>query len=98
MAFLKVAIWMLSVVIGLVASVLAMIGLRFGTRLGVRWQRRAELAGGIDSDTVRYYQTHVRGAMYERVYERLRANPTPVNAHDRNARLLSDPSRKKRVS
>jgi len=47
MAFLEVSIWLPSVVIGLVAGVMTMIGIRFGARLGAGWQRRAEVAGGI---------------------------------------------------
>ena len=45
-AFLGVSIWGPSVVIGLVAGALTMVGIRFGSRLGRRWQRWAEVAGG----------------------------------------------------
>jgi len=47
MAALGVSIWAPSVVIGLVAGALTVIGLRFGSRLGAGWGRRAEVAGGL---------------------------------------------------
>ena len=47
MALLNVSIWVPSVVIGIVAGVLTMIGIQFGGRLGRRWQWRAEVTGGI---------------------------------------------------
>ncbi len=47
MAFLRVAIWLPSAVIGLVAGLLTVVGMRFGSYLGRRWERWAELAGGI---------------------------------------------------
>ncbi len=46
MAFIGVSIWLPSVVIGLVAAALSVVGLRFGTRLGSQWGHRAEFAGG----------------------------------------------------
>ena len=46
MAFIDVSIWIPSVVIGLVAAAFSVVGLRFGTRLGKQWGRRAEIAGG----------------------------------------------------
>jgi putative Mn2+ efflux pump MntP len=47
MAFVRVSIWIPSVVIGLVAATLSAVGIGFGSRLGPRWGRRAEFAGGI---------------------------------------------------
>ncbi len=47
MAMLKVSIWTPSVVIGLVAAAVTAIGVHFGGRLGLRWGRWAELAGGV---------------------------------------------------
>ena len=47
LAFLRVSVWMPSVVIGLVAGVLTTIGITFGSRLGSRWEHRAEALGGI---------------------------------------------------
>lgn len=47
MAFMQVSVWGPSVVIGLVAATLTAIGIRFGSRLGCRWGRWAEIAGGI---------------------------------------------------
>lgn len=46
MAFLRVSVWVPSVVIGLVAAAFSAIGIRFGGRLGPRWGRGAEAAGG----------------------------------------------------
>jgi manganese efflux pump family protein len=46
MAFIGVSIWIPSVVIGLVAAAMSVVGLRFGTRLGSQWGHRAEFAGG----------------------------------------------------
>ena len=46
MAFIGVSIWLPSVVIGLVAAALSVVGLQFGTRLGSQWGHRAEIAGG----------------------------------------------------
>ncbi|MHC4983574.1 MAG: manganese efflux pump MntP [Planctomycetota bacterium] len=47
LALLKVSIWLPAVVIGIVAAALTMVGICFGSRLGSRWQRRADAAGGI---------------------------------------------------
>ena len=45
-AFLRVSVWVPSVVIGIVAATLTTVGIVFGSRLGKRWQHRAEIAGG----------------------------------------------------
>ncbi|MFQ5811164.1 MAG: manganese efflux pump MntP family protein, partial [Armatimonadota bacterium] len=45
-AFLQVSVWLPSIIIGLVAGALTTVGVVFGSRLGKRWQRRAEIAGG----------------------------------------------------
>jgi manganese efflux pump family protein len=47
LAFVGVSVWTPSVVIGLVTGTLTACGLRFGSRLGQRWGRRAEIAGGV---------------------------------------------------
>jgi len=47
MAFIRVSIWFPSMVIGLVAAALSAIGITFGSRLGPRWGRWADLLGGI---------------------------------------------------
>jgi len=47
MAFLRVSIWLASVVIGLVAAGLTTVGIVAGARLGPRWGRWAEITGGI---------------------------------------------------
>ncbi len=47
LAFLRVSIWIPSVVIGLVAGALTTVGILFGSRLGGRWQRGAEMVGGV---------------------------------------------------
>lgn len=47
MAFLGVSVWFPSVVIGLVTATLTAIGITFGGRIGPRWGRWAEVAGGI---------------------------------------------------
>jgi manganese efflux pump family protein len=46
LAFLDVSIWVPSVVIGLVAALLTTLGLEFGSRLGPRWGKWAEILGG----------------------------------------------------
>ncbi len=46
MALLNVSIWVPSVVIGLVAAALSTVGILFGARLGMRWGRWADAAGG----------------------------------------------------
>ncbi len=47
LAMLRVSIWVPSVVIGLVAGILSMIGIRFGDRIGSRCERWAGLMGGL---------------------------------------------------
>jgi putative Mn2+ efflux pump MntP len=47
MATLGVSVWTASVVIGLVAGVMTLIGLSFGKRLGAGCGRWAEVAGGL---------------------------------------------------
>jgi putative Mn2+ efflux pump MntP len=47
MAFLGVRVWIPAVVIGIVTAALSAIGITFGGRIGPRWERWAEAAGGI---------------------------------------------------
>ncbi|MEW6440076.1 MAG: manganese efflux pump MntP family protein [bacterium] len=47
LAFLRVSIWMPSVVIGVVAAAMTILGMAFGTRLGAGFGRWAERAGGL---------------------------------------------------
>jgi putative Mn2+ efflux pump MntP len=47
MALLGVSVWLPSVVIGLVAALLTAVGITFGSRIGSRWGRWAEVAGGV---------------------------------------------------
>ena len=47
MAFLGVSVWLPSVVIGVVTATLTAVGIIFGGRIGSRWGRWAEVAGGI---------------------------------------------------
>lgn len=47
MAFLGVSIWLPSVIIGLVAGGLTIIGMRFGSRFGRKFSGWAELLGGV---------------------------------------------------
>jgi manganese efflux pump family protein len=47
MALLKVSVWIPCVVIGVVAAGLSAVGITCGGRIGPRWQRWAEAAGGI---------------------------------------------------
>lgn len=47
LAFLRVEIWGPSIVIGLVAGLLTMLGIRFGSQIGDRFGRWAEVAGGL---------------------------------------------------
>ena len=47
MAFIGVSIWLPSVVIGIVAAVMTVIGIRFGSRLGRKGGRWAEMLGGV---------------------------------------------------
>ena len=46
-AFLQVSVWTPAVIIGVVAAILTVIGIQFGSRLAARWRRLAELAGGV---------------------------------------------------
>jgi len=47
MAFLQVAIWTPSVIIGIVAAAMTSVGMISGRRLGVRFGKRMELVGGL---------------------------------------------------
>jgi putative Mn2+ efflux pump MntP len=47
MAFLGVSVWAPAVIIGLVAALMTTIGIRFGSRIGSRFQRLAEAFGGV---------------------------------------------------
>jgi putative Mn2+ efflux pump MntP len=47
MALVEAPIWAAAVVIGIVAAALSTAGMLFGSRLGRRWGRWAEVAGGI---------------------------------------------------
>jgi len=47
MAFLGVSVWLPSVIIGLVTATLTAVGIALGSRIGSRWARWAEAAGGI---------------------------------------------------
>jgi manganese efflux pump family protein len=47
MAFLRVSVWMPSIVIGVVTAFLSMVGILFGGRIGNRWSRWAEIGGGV---------------------------------------------------
>lgn len=47
MAFLNVSVWMPSIVIGLVAGILTMLGLKFGSRIGGKFGTVAETIGGV---------------------------------------------------
>jgi putative Mn2+ efflux pump MntP len=46
LALIGVSVWMPSVVIGLVTATLTALGIGFGSRIGQRWGRSAEIAGG----------------------------------------------------
>lgn len=46
LALLHESIWMASATIGVVTAALCAVGMRFGSRLGGRWGRRAEVLGG----------------------------------------------------
>ena len=46
MALWGVSVWMPSVVIGVVAAAMTAVGITFGSRIGSRWGRWAEVAGG----------------------------------------------------
>jgi putative Mn2+ efflux pump MntP len=47
LAMLGVSIWTPAVIIGLVAAAMSAVGGAFGSRLGKRWERRAEAVGGL---------------------------------------------------
>jgi manganese efflux pump family protein len=47
LALLGVSIWLPSVVIGLVTASLSALGITLGGKIGARWQRLAEIVGGI---------------------------------------------------
>jgi manganese efflux pump family protein len=47
MAMIGVSVWLPSVVIGVITAALTAIGITFGGRIGTRWGRWAEVAGGI---------------------------------------------------
>ena len=63
LAFLRVSIWIPSVVIGFVAGALTTVGILFGSRLGGRWQRGAEMVGGVILILIglRIVVSHVQG-------------------------------------
>jgi len=46
MAMVDVSVWLPSVVIGIVAAVFSAVGITFGGRLGSRWSRWSQVAGG----------------------------------------------------
>ncbi len=46
LALIHVSVWIPSVVIGVVTATLTALGLGFGSRVGQRWGRGAEIAGG----------------------------------------------------
>ena len=46
LAFLHISIWIPSVIIGVVTAILSAIGMGFGSRIGTRWGRWAEVVGG----------------------------------------------------
>jgi putative Mn2+ efflux pump MntP len=47
LAMLRVQIWWPAAIIGVVAATMSAVGMVFGSRLGRRWGRRAEVAGGL---------------------------------------------------
>ena len=47
MALWGVSVWFPSVVIGVVAATMTAVGITFGSRIGGRWGRWAEVAGGV---------------------------------------------------
>jgi putative Mn2+ efflux pump MntP len=47
MAFLRVSVWMPSIVIGIITAALSTFGIIWGGRIGSRWSHWAETAGGI---------------------------------------------------
>lgn len=46
MAFMRVSVWIPSIVIGMVAAGVTAVGIHFGARLGARWGRWADITGG----------------------------------------------------
>ena len=63
MAFLRVSIWIPSVVIGIITALITAVGIGFGARLGPRCGRWAEVAGGcvLIAIGVRIVFSHVSG-------------------------------------
>jgi putative Mn2+ efflux pump MntP len=47
MAVMSITIWVPALIIGLVAGTLTTLGILFGSRVGSRWGRRAEVLGGL---------------------------------------------------
>jgi manganese efflux pump family protein len=47
MALMGVSVWVPSVAIGIITAALSAVGITFGARIGSRWGRLAEAAGGI---------------------------------------------------
>jgi putative Mn2+ efflux pump MntP len=47
LAFLNVTIWIPAIIIGLVAGLLTLLGIRFGQKLGAKFGRKLEFAGGL---------------------------------------------------
>jgi putative Mn2+ efflux pump MntP len=47
LAMLRVEVWLPMVIIGLVAAAMSAVGITFGSHLGRRWGRRAEIVGGL---------------------------------------------------
>jgi len=47
MAFLQIEIWTPSLIIGVVAAAMTLVGMISGRRLGVRFGRKMELVGGL---------------------------------------------------
>jgi len=45
--FLGTSIWTPAAVIGIVAAALTGVGITFGSKLGVRWERRAQVVGAV---------------------------------------------------
>jgi putative Mn2+ efflux pump MntP len=63
LAFLNVSIWVPSVTIGVVAATMTAIGMKFGSRLGVRFGKWAEMSGGLvlAAIGVRILVSHIGG-------------------------------------
>lgn len=47
LAMLRVSVWIPSAIIGAVAAAMSLFGIGFGSRLGRRWEKRAEIVGGL---------------------------------------------------